>query len=53
MNCMYKEVYYNDYCQKCEYYTTDEEDDPCYECLANPVNIESHKPVNFKERQVQ
>ena len=24
--------------------------DACDECLANPSNINSHKPVNFKEK---
>lgn len=47
---IYKEVYYNDYCKNCEYQTKSEKDDPCYECLDEPVNVYSHKPVNYKEK---
>ena len=45
----YKEVYFNEYCSKCKYKDTLESDDPCDECLTNPSNIDSHKPINFKE----
>lgn len=44
-----KEVYYHDYCYSCKYRATDENDDPCDECLSNPVNLASHKPVNYVE----
>jgi hypothetical protein len=42
-----KEVYFDQYCNKCKYKTKSEEDDPCYECLHCPVNTDSHKPVMF------
>lgn len=45
-----KEVYFHEYCRKCEHLEVDESEDPCDECLTNPVNEYSHKPVNFKER---
>lgn len=45
-----KEVYFHEYCQKCEHLEVDESEDPCDECLTNPVNEYSHKPVNFKEK---
>ncbi len=45
----YKEVYFNEYCSKCKYKDTSEADDPCDECLNNPSNVDSHKPVNFKK----
>lgn len=44
-----KEVHFCFYCPKCEYFEKQEDEDPCFECLANPVNIDSHKPVKFKE----
>ena len=44
-----KEVYFNVYCIKCVYAETNQEYEPCNECLANPSNENSHKPVNFKE----
>ena len=40
-----KEVFYDIYCKKCKYY----ELEPYNECLAEPYNMDSHKPVNFKE----
>ena len=45
----YKEVIFAEYCSKCEHNKKLEEEDPCYECLKQPVNLWSHKPVNFKE----
>ncbi len=45
----YKEVYFDQYCSKCEYNNETETGEHCKECLNNPVNNFSHKPVNFKE----
>lgn len=50
MNDGYKEVYFNEYCKTCKYEKTPEEDDPCYECLTNPVNLYSHKPVSWEKK---
>ena len=47
----YKIVRYDIYCNKCEYKKTNEAFEPCYECLNNPVNLHSRKPVNFKVRE--
>lgn len=47
----YKEVYFDKYCSKCTYEKTDSGEEPCNECLAYFVNINSHKPVNFKEKE--
>lgn len=44
-----KEVYFETWCPKCEYYALDESEDPCDECLNNPVNQYTHRPVCFKE----
>lgn len=45
----YKEVYFGEYCKSCEHFTDDENDieSPCYDCLNEPVNLYSHKPVNY------
>ncbi len=48
MNEEYREVYFYQYCPKCRYSKHPEEADPCAECLEEPYNQESHKPVNFK-----
>lgn len=43
-----KEVYFGEYCQKCRYVKLAEEE-PCFECLTNPVNTRSHKPVKWEK----
>lgn len=48
---IYKEVYFGEYCGTCKYEKLLEKDDPCHECLNNPVNLYSHKPVNWKEKE--
>lgn len=47
MENVYKEVYFNKYCQTCKNKDVKESDDPCDECLSQPVNLYSHKPVNY------
>lgn len=51
MEYPYKEVHFHDYCVKCKYYDRREEEAPCFECLENPVNLYSHKPLKFKESE--
>lgn len=46
----YKEVYFDQYCPRCKHENLDEDDDPCYCCLSNSVNVDSHKPTHFKEK---
>ena len=41
-----KQVHFNEYCHTCKYANKNEDEDPCDECLAHPVNLYSHKPVN-------
>ena len=43
-----KEVDFQTYCPKCIYANTDETDDPCNNCLAEPYNVYSNKPLYFK-----
>lgn len=45
-----KEVYFDKYCNQCVYKDLDESQDPCDDCLACPMNTDSHKPVNYKEK---
>lgn len=47
----YKEVYFGQYCHLCQFEELDEKEDPCRECLNNPVNLYSHKPVMFKPKE--
>lgn len=43
----YKEVYFDQYCKTCKHKDVDEVKDPCNECLGEPCNLHSHKPVNY------
>lgn len=45
-----KFVAFEKYCQLCRYSETRETDDPCNECLTNPTNLGSVKPVNYEEK---
>lgn len=49
MNYDYKEVYFDQYCKTCKHADVDDVKDPCNECLDNPANEHSHKPVNYEE----
>lgn len=46
----FKEVFFEDYCKTCKYEDLLETEDPCDACLLCPVNLYSHKPVNWKEK---
>ena len=48
-----KEVLFCDYCCKCKYENTPEKDPPCDDCLVEPMNINSHKPVKFEPKEAQ
>ena len=50
MNDGYKEVYYHEYCCKCLNFKKDEIIDLCNECLSEPINLYTHKPVKFEEK---
>ena len=47
-----KEVYFDQYCPKCEHEDKPSHEEPCNDCLNNPSNINSHKPVNWKKKDV-
>ena len=47
----YKEVYFDKYCEKCKHRKTLEIYEPCCECLDEPVNQYSHKPIKFEEEK--
>lgn len=51
MESTIKIVDFNEYCKKCKYKNLDEFMDPCNECLNNPVNINSKRPINYKDEQ--
>lgn len=46
---MLHEVDYQLWCPKCEHFKLAEHEDPCHDCLNEPVNDDGRKPVMFKE----
>lgn len=51
MEDIYKEVYFEEYCKRCQHEKKKEDDSPCDECLSEPSNLYSHKPVRYKEKE--
>lgn len=43
-------VYFGKYCKTCKHESLDENERPCDECLENPINLNSHKPVNYEDK---
>lgn len=46
----YKEVYFDKYCKTCKHTKKKDTEEPCDECLDNPINLHSHKPVNWEAK---
>ena len=46
-----KIVHFNEYCATCRHRDKDERDDPCFDCLAEPVNVYSHRPTKWESRE--
>lgn len=46
-----KIVDYELYCPKCKYIQEPESCDECNDCLNNPYNINSKKPIRFEEEE--
>ena len=44
-------VDFNDYCPKCKHSNVNENEYPCDECLDNPVNEGTDKPVKFEKKE--
>lgn len=42
-------VEFDKFCKTCKHKNLDEKFDPCHECLSNPINTGSIKPMNYKE----
>lgn len=45
---MLHEVDFQKWCPQCEHYKLAEKEDPCHDCLNEPTNDDSRKPVMFK-----
>lgn len=46
-----KFVDFNKYCKTCVNHTKSEEEDPCWDCLTEPTNVNSEKPVRWEEKE--
>ena len=49
MEIVDKIVDFKKYCETCKHKDTKEVKDPCNECLDNPVNSHTTKPVKYEE----
>lgn len=45
-----KEVYFDQYCKTCKHEKLKQTENPCYDCLNEPYNENSHKPVYWEEK---
>ena len=51
MEQRYLMVEFEQYCKTCQHEEKAGVDDPCNECLDRPINLHSHKPVNWKPKE--
>ena len=49
----YKEVYFDQYCKSCKHKDLKETEEPCDECLSEPTNLDSHKPVRYDKKETK
>lgn len=47
---MKKLVEFDKYCVSCKHKRVPQTEEPCNECLTNPVNEDSHRPVMWEEK---
>ena len=45
-----KEVYFHEYCKKCVHEKLKDTEEPCSECINEPLNWNSHRPVKYEEK---
>lgn len=49
MNRHEKIVDFARYCKLCDHWALKDFEEPCNDCLDNPTNLESKRPIHFKE----
>ena len=47
-----KEVRFDIYCPKCVHYEKTPAEDPCWDCLNQGWNTDSHKPICYEGKEV-
>ena len=50
MDDQYKEVYFGQYCKTCKHIEQEENEEPCDECLSEPINLYTHRPVKWEAK---
>jgi hypothetical protein len=51
MEIEYQEVNFHKYCKKCKHYGATAIDYPCSECMDEPTNLYTDKPVKFEKKE--
>ena len=51
MEIEYQEVNFHKYCALCKHKDTEHTDAPCCECLEEPVNLYTDRPVKFEKKE--
>lgn len=49
----YKEVHFHEYCKSCRYKRIEHTEDPCDECLSEPINLNTHRPVKYEKKETK
>lgn len=47
----YNECRFDLYCETCKHENVDENEEPCFKCLDNAMNLYSSKPVEYEEKE--
>lgn len=50
MDDNYLEVYFDKYCKTCKHKNKKDYEDPCSDCMSEPSNLNSHRPVYWEEK---
>jgi hypothetical protein len=51
MEIEYQEVKFHKYCPKCKYKDLKDTESPCCECMEEPINQYTDRPVKFEEKE--
>ena len=47
----YKEVHFHEYCKTCVNKDTPDTKAPCDECMSEPLNWNTHRPVKYEKKE--
>lgn len=48
-----KFVEFDKFCETCKYKDIKQDEEPCNECLENPVNEHSIKPIKYEKQETK